>query len=259
MGIWRRAIRSTTALLLLLATGACNSGGGPTEPNPPPGEPELTATLESPNFSFHFTPGDAVDSDRQEAFHSWAVGQLGISPSRIDYYKYLDRTQMARFTGVSANGFADPATFSVHSVFPWHGHETVHLYTALIGRPSDFFNEGIAVAMSVDPLAGRFEPTYSGALSVHDWARSEGDRLPAIATLVTTAEFRQVAEGVGYQTAGSFVAFLLSEYGSDRLGAFFAAGRRDDSRGRIETSFEDAFGVSLEQAEEAWHRFLGIG
>lgn len=244
--------------LLLLLLSSCSSGRSPTEPNPGAIADELSVIVESDDFVFHMSPGDSVDVARQEAFHRWAVGQLALSTPRIDYFKYRDQGQMARLTGVSANGFADPDAFAVHSVFPWHNHETVHLYSALIGRPSDFFNEGLAVAMSVDPLGGDFRPSYSGAMSVHDWARGEGANLPRIAEIATTSDFRAVSEFVGYQTAGSFVAFLMQDYGTDRVIAFFSTGRRDDSRSRIESSFAAAFGRSLDDAEESWRLFLGV-
>jgi hypothetical protein len=258
MPIWSWTRRTVSIVSMLIVLGACDSHGSPTAPDSPAIDQNLTEILETENFTFHSTSGDTVDADRQEAFHAWAVGQLGASPPRIDYFKYLDQDQMARLTGRRANGWADPEKFAVHSVFPWHAHETVHLYSALIGRPSDFFNEGIAVAMSVDPLAGRLEPTYSGGQSVHDWARSEGTRLPAIPSIVTTSDFRAVSEIVGYQTAGSFVAFLISDFGVDRLVLYFGEGRREDSRSRIEASFQSVFGLTLEQAEDRWRLFLGI-
>lgn len=248
--------RVVLGVLVVLLAG-CSSGNSPTAPKREDIVDQLSVVVESDNFIFRMSPGDSVDVERQEAFHRWAVDQLALSTPKMEYFKYRDVGQMAALTGESANGWADPDAFAVHSIFPWHNHETVHVYSALIGRPSDFFNEGLAVAMSVDPLGGSFRPSYSGAMSVHDWARGEGDNLLRIADVVTTSDFRAVSEFVGYQTAGSFVAFLLQEYGNGSVISFFSSGQRDDSRGRIESSFQAAFGVTLAEAEESWRLFLG--
>lgn len=64
---------------------------------------------------------------------------------------------------------------------------------------------------------------------------------------------------MGYQTAGSFVAYLMEVHGPDGVVALFAAGTRDDSRSRIEGDFQAAFGLTLAQAERRWHEYLGIG
>jgi hypothetical protein len=89
----------------------------------------------------------------------------------MDYRKYTSRDDMRARTGVgNTNAHAEPAAFTIHTLWSWDSHETVHIYTALIGRPSDFFNEGIAVAFQTDPLSGDFEPRFNGE-QVHDAAR----------------------------------------------------------------------------------------
>ncbi|MEW6321304.1 MAG: hypothetical protein AB1635_09465 [Acidobacteriota bacterium] len=44
------------------------------------------------------------------------------------------------------------------------------IYTALVGRPSDFFNEGIAVSFQSDPVRGDLTPRFNGE-AVHDACR----------------------------------------------------------------------------------------
>lgn len=39
----------------------------------------------------------------------------------------------------------------LHTIWPFDNHEVVPVLTAPIGRPSDFFNEGIAVSFQTDP------------------------------------------------------------------------------------------------------------
>ena len=51
---------------------------------------------------------------------------------------------------------------------------------SLIGRPSDFFNEGIAVAFQTDPYNGDYVPRHKG-MPVHYWGKKykdEGTLIP---------------------------------------------------------------------------------
>lgn len=246
---------------LALSLVGCDSRS-PTEPDPRAILRELTERVETDHFVFHFAPGDQIDAERQEAHYRWAAGLLGIGvPQKVDYFKYRDRQHMQQLTGRSANGWADPGAFAVHSTLPFHPHESVHVYTALLGRPSDFFNEGLAVALSTDPLAGDYQPTYDGVTPIHEWARQQlaiGGLVP-LDDLVTTGDFRGLDEWTGYQEAGSFVHFLDEQYGVDLMAAYFTSGRQGDSLGRIRDTFASVYGLSLEEAERRWHAFLGGG
>jgi hypothetical protein len=252
----RRTAPATFAFLtLLVALFACDSRS-PTEPSVPVIEGQLSERLETEHFLFHYSPGDTVDGERQEAHFRYVVGRLGVSPpQKVDYFKYRSRSQLQQLTGRATNGFAEG--FTVHTIFSFDPHEAVHVYSALVGRPSDFFNEGLAVAWAVDPLAGSLDGSYSG-VSVHDWARSAGSELEPISEIVTTSEFRGISEAVGYQEAGSFLQFLVDTYGTDGILVLFGGGQRGDSQSRIEATFQQAYGFSLEQADRNWRSFLGI-
>jgi len=258
VGSRNRKGRISIVLGVSLLVAGCGGSSSPTEPATP-GSDELTQTLEAQSTVFHFSVGDGVDTESQEAYNSWIEAELGVQlPGKLQYFKYRNQGHMQRLTGRAANGFAEPDALEVHSIFLWHGHETAHVYSAVVGRPSDFFNEGLAVALSVDPAAGNFSPTYSGSESVHDWCRRSASQLLPLGDLVTTDDFRAVSEAIGYQQAGSFLDFLLEEFGSQAVNEFFAGGSRGDSRVRIESAFRSSFGLELAQAEQRWRRFLGL-
>lgn len=255
----RTVVAGSAFVLLALWVCACDSGS-PTEPDPRDILNELSAQTETEHIVFHFSPGDHVDAERQEAHYRWAAGRLGIAlPRKLEYFKYRDRGQIQRLTGRAANGWADPGAFAVHSILPFHAHEAVHVYSSLVGRPSDFFNEGIAVALDTDPMAGDYDPTYDGVTPVHLWARDElrGGGLLPLHLVVTTGDFRAVDEFTGYQEAGSFVLYLEQTYGLDLLLAYFGGARRDDSLERIRSDFSATYGFSLEEADRRWREFLG--
>jgi len=248
----------SAALLIASALAGCGGGSSPTAPDPGQETAPLSLSLETASYVFHYSEGDGVDAERQEALHEWATAQLGVAPGRkVQYFKYRSLAHMGSLTGRIANGWADPEAFEVHSIFRWNAHEAIHVYSALIGRPSDFFNEGLAVAMATDPLAGIYVPRWNG-ISVHTWARQHASTLLPLESMVTTPDFRSLDDATSYPQAGSFVAYLIETHGIGAVASLFAAGTRDDSKGRILSDFQRSFGVSLEQAERDWRGFLGI-
>ena len=194
-------------LISILAMFAA-SCGGPDTVSPSELIASLTESTESADLSFHFSPGDRVDVVWQQSFHEHVTDLLGVQPPRrLQYFKYTGRAQMQSLTGRQTNGWADPPQVTVHSIWRHDGHEVIHVYSALVGRPSDFFNEGIAVAMNVNPSQGeQFVPW--GGEPVHDVARRLHDagQLLRLSDYVTTSDFRELPESVTYPQAGSFVA-----------------------------------------------------
>lgn len=218
----------------------------------------MSVTVESAHHVFHHSPGDRVDVERQEAFHDWAVALFRVVvPAPIHYFKYINVGHMQALTGQGANGRADVAANAIHSIFEWHPHEAVHIYTALLGRPSDFFNEGIAVALAIDPLGGRDYPLWNNT-PVHAVAGEamRNRQIPPLATIVETDPFRRVRDDLSYPVAGSFVKFLVDTRGPGPIVTLFRTGERSDSLATIERNFEAAFGVTLQRAEQDWLAFL---
>jgi hypothetical protein len=232
----------------------------PTSPSPQVLAQALPLTQDSANFTYHYSAGDSVDPQHEEAWFAWAVAHLGVnSPQRIQYYKYKSTIQMQQITGMSANGWADPPNFSVHTIFAWQGHEVVHVLTALVGRPSDFFNEGIAVSMQVDPYTS--DPTqalWNGQpLDAIARAALAQGRLPHVQDMAGTSSFRLIPDVDGYPWAGSFLQLLVANYGIMRTLDFFrGGGGRDESLSAIMSRFQQVYGVSLTDADLAWRGYL---
>jgi hypothetical protein len=255
----RTVVEVAAVAVVLLQTAACsNSSETPSGPTASP----LPLAAESGNFRYYYSPSDGVEIERQEAFHTWAIARLGIAvPQKIDYRKYTSRQDMGARTGAyNTNAYAEPGLFTIHTLLTWDNHETVHIYSALIGLPSEFFNEGIAVAFQTDPMNGRFEPWFNGE-QVHDSVRTYrqlGQLALPLSRIVTTSGFRAVSDSVlSYREAGSFVAFLIDRFGLDRVLAFFRASTRDDALSVIELRFQQALGTALGDAEGEWLAFVG--
>jgi hypothetical protein len=246
---WRRSFARSALSMLLLAAACGKSSLAPSE--------VLSQSTTTAHFDFRFASGDAVDAPRQEAFHDWIVARLGVSGTqRMTFNKYRDRNHIEKATGMSTNGFADPSTATVHSIWTWDAHEAVHVYTAAIGRPSDFFNEGIAVALSTDPLAGRFVSLWNNT-PIHQIAADtlRAGLIPPLSTMVETEAFRRVSDQASYPLAGSFVSYLIDTHGMAAMREFFQ-GSRTDPLVLIRLRFTLVFGLTLEDAELAWRAYL---
>lgn len=244
------------ALALLAAGCGRNDVTGPTSSTPLPFVRE-TATLR-----VYHEGGDTVDVDWQEPYNAWALAQLGVvPPQKVEYRKYFSREAMGRYTGnATTNGFAEPEQWRFHTIWPRDNHEIIHVYTAPIGRPSDFFNEGIAVAFQTDPVAGRLGAVFNG-VEVHQACRGylATNLLPRpLANYVTTTPFRAIQDQVlSYRFAGSFVRFLMDRYGTTAVLQFFRqAGGRDEALATIRARTERVFARTLEELETEWLQFL---
>jgi hypothetical protein len=252
-----------TPIAFLIGCGGSMSPMSPSpqlSPSPEALAKALPLRHDSANFTFHYSAGDSVDPQHEEVWYAWAVAHLGVSsPQKIQYYKYTSTVQMQQITGTAANGWADPPSFSVHTIFAWQGHEVVHVLTAVVGRPSDFFNEGIAVSMQVDPSAS--DPTearWNGQPpdATTRAAMAQG-RLPHVQDMADTQSFRVIPDVDGYPWAGSFLQWLVTTYGMTRTLDFFrGGGGRDEPLATITTRFQQIYGVSLADADLAWRGYL---
>jgi hypothetical protein len=213
----------------------------------------LTATTDA--FEYWQAPNDSIEVTWQETYHRWAIEALAIAaPRRIRYNKYQNRDHMQALIGVgNTNGFADAASFEIHTIWSHDNHEVVHLYSSAFGRPVALWSEGLAVAFQTDPAAGHLEPRWSG-VPLDDSARQlrASGRLIPIGELLTTAGFRRFDSNVSYPEAGSFTRYVLSTCGLDGVKRLFGAGAVADSADSVAAQFEAACHHSIAAAEQAW-------
>lgn len=244
-----RCIRVVAVVALGVCAACGDSSTGPAS--------QLPFVTESASTKYYYEPSDFVDTTRQEAFNRWALSRLELTlPQKVEYRKYRSRESMSRYTGKSnTNAYAQPETFTIHTIWSWDNHEVVHLFSATVGRPSDFFNEGLAVSFQVDPSTNDFTVRFNG-IQVHEACRAyrRAGTLPLpLSRYVTTTGFRGLTDDlVSYRMAGSFVLFLQERFGLARVLAFFRTGGRDDSLADIQSKFQQAFGRGLDDVEADW-------
>jgi len=257
-------LRAAIAAVALVA--ACGHGS-PTAPTP---AASLPLVFETATMRYYHEPGDAIDIMRQDAFNAWAIERLGIVlPQKVEYRKYPSREAMGRYTGNgNTNGFAEPSLWRFHTIWPYDNHEVVHVYTAVVGRPSDFFNEGIAVSFQTDPARGDFTVRFGYVSSspgqpVHDACREylRNGSLPLpVSRYVTTSGFRGISDQlVGYQSAGSFVLHMTERFGLSAVLRFFQTSSSEDTLDVIRARIQGVFGASLDEIESSWLAMLRAG
>jgi hypothetical protein len=248
--------RKTAALIGALVLAAC--GKHPVTPSSPSSLP-LSERQDSAFYSFRHAPGDSIDTTRQEAYHQWALAALDVQlPQRVTYNKFSSRSHMGDVTGhYNTNGYAEPSTFNIYTIWPFDNHEVIHVISALFGSPPALFNEGLAVAHQVDPSRGDFVARWNGT-TLHDWARScrRQGTLLGLGRLLVTSDFRRFDPNVTYPTAGSFVRYLLDTRGLAAVKAFFRGGSAEESAASVRQRFEAVFGRGIDETEREWWALL---
>jgi len=242
----------------LLAAAAARCGGSPTAPTAATGQ-TLPTIGETADYVLRASASDAINSDWQERYHAWATAALNVTPrQKILYNKYTSREHMRAVIGVgNTNGFADPGTYAIHTIWPTDNHEVVHLFTSSWGSPVALVNEGMAVAFQIDP-ARDLIPRWSGT-PLHDLARQfrQQGRFVPLTTLTETASWRNQDPDVAYPESGSFMRWLIDAYGLDRVRALYArmAGPNETAAG-VRAAFQAVYGQSLDELDQAWVAFL---
>lgn len=218
--------------------------------------------FESEHFIYHYTDGDPVNATWQETYYDWLIEIFDADiPEKIHYFKYRDRDHLRRITGMRTNAFAESNSLRLHTIWPVDNHESVHIVVSnTIGTPCALFGEGIAVAHQSNPFKRDTVARWSGR-SVHAIAREnrQADTIPALDALLESNSFRSIDSNTTYPLAGSFVRFLIDEFGLDPMRFFIARSNPEDRSATIRDQFRSAYGMSVDEAWNRWLAFLDDG
>jgi hypothetical protein len=262
-------LTALAALAALAGTAtAVSLGCSGTGPMGPPRDAPLDRRFQSLHFDFRFAAGDTVRPDEAAlADRAYEIIRDALETDfsrRIEFNKYFDAEHIERLTGRrTAGGFVlGGRIFLTRVVDP---HEIVHVIAQEeLGRPSDFFDEGLAVNFGglrvVDGQVTLF-PSALRNFDVDQEARSvlAGGRFPgSIRQVLTSAAFGALSFEITYPLAGSFVKFLLRTRGVPPLKSFFSRSSASDTQATIEGELEAAFGAPAEVLESEWRAAAGL-
>jgi len=204
--------------------------------------PPFEVQARTEHFIYYSRGGQDVDVEKSERFLGRVEANLRVTATRpTDYYRVDHAAVVEAKTGLYSVAATDLRTGTIVSTRAYDPHEIVHRVAAEIGNPGLFFHEGLAVALADD---GRVRGKKVDRLARSGLERRSFDDF--------VRYFDRSPEAYG--VAGSFVGFLLGEFGGSRLREFFescgSAGRPSGE------AFQRVFGSSLEDTVARWQRSL---
>lgn len=225
-------------------------------------EDKLTVKFSSKHFDYFQSESDVdiLDTAWQEKYYEWMVEQLDIIVTeKIQYYKYRDKAHKERLTGTYGNGFAELGTYKFHTIWTAENHECVHVVvTQLIGHPPALFNEGIAVAHSASYY---IHPNFVPCWNNQDFNKlskyyKQNGSMPSLDKLLGNKTFWEYDSNITYPIAGSFIRFLIDQYGIIKMKSFIAISGFYDSKDKIRSNFYGTYGKTIESVWDEWDDFI---
>ena len=238
------------AVATLLCCGGCETIYGPTSPS------DDWAVFDSSRYTLNVRPGSFCESqaaalaEALEDQYTHTVGVLQIETGgRISMFLYNSGAELDPALPSARSGVAFPETNAVHAVCvaplddnlrTLLAHEANHviLQNGLGRAGTSFMNEGLASAL----VSERF----GGPPSLHRWVRTNPNRVVPLADLVDDAKWNSHSND-GYQSSGSFLAFLIEHHGAARLKLVYHS-RSSQLPARI----QEVYGRPLEALEADW-------
>lgn len=220
----------------------------------PPGEDNNWHIYETSHLVIHVRPQSSEEyhigeiKDSVESWYQKIVTALEVEYNQAIYsYIYSSKEDMKQHLGVSPNGRASPITGSIYlSYWPTAGHEMIHVIAFWgIGQAGTAMaSEGLATAIPVP--GGYHSKDVNGEAS----QLFKENKLPGILAMVNN--WGDYPEEIKYPAAGSFIDYLIDNYGINLLKQFYREATPDD----FEKVTQTIYGKSLAPLENDWHQFL---
>jgi hypothetical protein len=223
----------------------------------------LGGRLETEHFIIYYAQTPEIEHDLwliaedHELRYAEVVAEIGAAPSdKLESYYFASSEQKAELFGARNVEMAKPwrhAIYIDHRAFPHTSlrHEIAHAVASAFGDPifglaakdvvliSPGLVEGLAVALDWPGNYDRLTPHE--AVRVMQVMGVQ----PTIKELLSI-NFFTVSPARSYQTAGSFLHFLLEKYGPDRLRELYRSGG----------DFTGAYAMPLAELEHQWRDMI---
>ncbi len=221
---------------------------------------QLSVTRQAPGLVIHLPSGtrperaDAILED-----HKFQLDRLKQKLAMDEFqtihsYVYTSAAMKGSLLGGRNTMFAKPwlGEIHIHGLEVPHkvvAHELVHAVAAPLGTSILQVTTRFGIIPNMGLIEGFAEAftTPRGKLGLHEYARSMRDLnlAPKMQHLITAEDFWRQAPARAYTITGSFVRYLLEQYGPEPLKKAYA-----------HADFQSAFGKNLETLVNEWNRFL---
>ncbi|UCE20825.1 MAG: hypothetical protein JSV46_00895 [Candidatus Aminicenantes bacterium] len=214
---------------------------------------ELPEIHRTEHFKFFYAPGGnaensirAIASDAEWYWHRLST-HWNTSPKKpVEVYLFENYSHLQSLTG------SESAMASINNIFIVYYtattktfyHELVHAIHQAGFQPkfTVWFNRGI-----VEGLAQAYEDELVWLPEAHRYhaGAMKSGKLPSAADFMTLLGFWKVEEALAYDSAASFIGFLIYTYGMDKFQEF-----------QKSPDYERVFGKDISQLDIEWKQFL---
>ena len=250
---YRKSVWEIAAVCVLLISIICFevfSGKIGIRPSRSDIEQALGGYRETPHFEIYYSQGleeeiDVFADDCEFQYSQLSVYFHSGTSRKVRAYLYASPEQKKRLIGAGSTYIEDPFGYGFHLhvrgfPHPVLKHELAHVFTADWSPWKVSLNvgihEGIAVAADWN----------EGKLTVHQWAKAmrELNVAPPLSSVIGLGFWRH-AGSRSYLLAGSFIRYLVAEYGVEKLKDAFPTG-----------NLAKVYGKDLAELEQEWVNVL---
>jgi tetratricopeptide (TPR) repeat protein len=220
----------------------------------------LSLKLETEHFIIYAAPSlSQLQAERLKMDHELRWAQLErffqVAPEgKITSYVYANVDDKARLMGAGRTQIARPWAKQIHI----HGfevphrvlkHELAHIFAGSLARPPFLVPTEFGVLVNIGVVEGIAVAADwpSNELTVHAWTRAMRSLqlAPDMRKILSPMGFWSVSSGQAYTVAGSFIRFLVEQYGIEKFGVLYSA-----------NDFEAAYGKPLNALVTEWETFI---
>ena len=225
---------------------------------------ELGASLETEHFIVYFDPTDisaieetALKQDLEFRYSEMEAyfkeDPVAWKERKIEVFLYPNTEEQQRLMGTRNTFVARPWTHQMHLRWTYGSsalaHELSHLFSAPFGgwlMTLPTYNNGVVnigllegVAVAADWPQEQYSPHDVSSVLM------EKGLLPNIENAFDPMGFWKNPSGKAYQSMGSFVRWLIDEFGIDKMKMFYQG-----------VEFYEVYGISLVKAIDDWKSYL---
>ena len=182
-----------------------------------------------------------------ESHLSHVENVLGIKrEEKIEYYKYRSNARKEAWTGDASDAHLEGD--EIHAV-SWEDRRVmVSIVVKPLGDSIALWRTGIAIHLA-GPWGDQDLDSYARMLA-------QTHQLLPIGQLLDNQTFHSFAAGVTHPQAGSFVRYLIHEYGMDCFKKLYPIADPSAASTEVPARFRSIYGAGLHEVELAWRKFL---